>query len=216
MDEKIQPRDQEHVERLPRQPGDICLAEQESKRREEIYHTLFNISNAVNTTSNLNEFYETIHAALGRIIDVTNFYIALYNRETDTVTFPFNTDYLDYRDLQIEEIPHASASKSLTSEVIRTGRPLLITADEHAKCVEQGESEIVGAPSKIWLGVPLIINHEVIGAMVTQHYTDPRQYTAQDVEIFQSVSEQVAIAISRKNAQEELQKAKADAESANR
>ena len=216
MDEKIQPRDQEHVERLPRQPGDICLAEQESKRREEIYHTLFNISNAVNTTSNLNEFYETIHAALGRIIDVTNFYIALYNRETDTVTFPFNTDYLDYRDLQIEEIPHASASKSLTSEVIRTGRPLLITADEHAKCVEQGESEIVGAPSKIWLGVPLIINHEVIGAMVTQHYTDPRQYTAQDVEIFQSVSEQVAIAISRRNAQAELQKAKADAESANR
>ena len=36
---------------------------------------------------------------------------------------------------------------------------------------ERGEVELVGTPSVIWLGVPLFIEKEIIGAMVVQDYT---------------------------------------------
>ena len=58
----------------------ITLLESESaqrKRFEEINHSLFKISNAVNMTSSLDELFRTIHLALSPVIDTTNFFIAL-------------------------------------------------------------------------------------------------------------------------------------------
>ncbi len=52
-------------------------------REERINQTLFKISNAVNTTVNLDELYRSIHRSLADIIDVTNFFIALYDENRD-------------------------------------------------------------------------------------------------------------------------------------
>ena len=50
---------------------------------------LFKISEAVTNTRNLDELYQTIHESLGRILNVENFYIAIYNREKIQFPFPF-------------------------------------------------------------------------------------------------------------------------------
>jgi len=212
MKEKTKIELLQEIEILQDQLSVLRSSEMERKRAEEIYRTLLSISNAVNTTFNLNELYKSIHHSLGRIIDVTHFYIALYDKEQDTIRFPYDTDKIDP---DIAEIPHASTSKSLTSEVIWTGKTLLITNDEHKQQIKQGNSGLVGISSSVWLGAPLIVNSEVIGAMVTQNYSDPLRYDQRDVKIFNSVSEQIAIAIERKKAQGELRQAKADAEIAN-
>ncbi|GAK57486.1 putative two-component system sensor protein [Candidatus Vecturithrix granuli] len=190
----------------------VILDIQERKYAEEINQTLFSISNAVNMTVNLNDLYELIHYSLLRVVDVSNFYIALYDKERDLIQFPYNTDDVD---TDVAEITNASQSDSLTSQVIHTGKPLLLTAQEHEILKEQRGMDIVGIPSAVWLGVPLIVNGEVIGAMVAQHYTDSNRYDRRDVEVLCSVSKHVAIAIERKKAYEDLRKAKIAAESAN-
>ncbi len=202
----------EQLEHLYQELAELRALEEKRKRAEEISRVLLSISNAVNTTFDLNELYASIHASLARILDVTHFYIALYHREIDHITFPYNTDHHEH---PFEDIPQASQSKSLTAVVIRTGTPLLLTDCEHSSVIATGERELIGTPSQVWLGVPLITNNDVIGAMVMQHYTNPHQYTDRDVEIFQSVSEQIALAIARKQAQKDLETAKAEAESAN-
>ena len=202
----------DQLERLYHELAELRASEEQRKRTEEILRVLLSISNAVNTTFHLDELYASIHASLARILDVTHFYIAIYHRDVDVITFPYNTD----ADQQpFKDIPHASQSKSLTARVIQTGTPLLIKEGDHAHLVERGESELIGEPSQVWLGVPLITNNEVIGAMVMQHYSNPWQYTDDDVDIFQSVSEQIAFAIARKHAQKEFEEANAEAESAN-
>ncbi len=58
----------------------IALLERESvqnQRFEKINSTLFEIANAINTTSSLDELYKTIHLILSSIIDTTNFYTLL-------------------------------------------------------------------------------------------------------------------------------------------
>jgi len=50
----------------------------------------------------------------------------------------------------------------------------------------------------------LIVRDEVIGVMVIQHYSDPEYFTQKDLNLLIAVSDQVALAIDRKKAQEKL------------
>ncbi|MBW2303986.1 MAG: response regulator [Deltaproteobacteria bacterium] len=170
---------------------------------EEINHTLFAISNAVNTTFNLEDLYRTIHSSLSRIIDVTNFYIAMFDKDKDTIFFPY---YVDEVDDDYSPIKDVSKSLSLTSEVIESGKPILIKRKELEEWISRSEKKPVGVMAEAWLGVPLRIKNEVIGALVVQSYTDPNLYDQRDVEILLSVCDHVAIAIERKRAEEALRR----------
>jgi len=61
-------------------------------------------------------------------------------------------------------------------------------------------------PKSIWLGVPLKIEDEIIGAMVVQSYTNPNLYSEKDIKLMEFVSEQIATAIQRKQMEEEMKK----------
>ncbi len=175
----------------------------ESKRKEKArkqsqarIKTLYEISNAVNTTFNLEDLYSSIHTSLSRIIHVKNFFIAIYSNNTDSVVFPYKVDQFE-TDLSeaFSEIKDMKNSKSLTSKVIRTGKPLFLINDDI-----KGR----GKQSKSWLGVPLKIKDEIIGVMATQSYENSDAYSPEDVDTFSSVSDQVALAIDRKRKEEEV------------
>jgi len=55
----------------------------------------------------------------------SNFYIAIYDKQADIITFPY---YVDLVDGDLPEIKCASRSSSLTSEVIQTGKPVFTLA----------------------------------------------------------------------------------------
>ena len=89
----------------------IALLESEleqNQRYEKINLTLFEISNAINTTSSLDELYKIIHLALSSIIDTTNFYIASYDKVHDSVTFPYIVDTVEYSRAIRTPIPRES------------------------------------------------------------------------------------------------------------
>ncbi|HHE65056.1 MAG TPA: PAS domain S-box protein, partial [Bacteroidetes bacterium] len=82
------------------------------------HKTLYEISNAINKTSNINELYKLIQKSLSRLIDTTNFYIALYDKETDTLSLPYQQDEKD----KYTSFP---AGKTLTAYVIKNKKSLL-------------------------------------------------------------------------------------------
>ena len=67
-----------------------------------------------------------------------------------------------------------------------------------------GEIEVVGVPSRIWLGVPLKIQGQVIGAMVVQDYQNEDAYGEREQQLLEYVSSQVATSIQRKQAEDFL------------
>jgi signal transduction histidine kinase len=74
----------------------------------------------------------------------------------------------------------------------------------HDELERQGEVKLLGVAPAIWLGVPLIVEGKPIGAMVLQHYTDPNAYGPREQHMLEYVSTQVAIAINRLRAEEEI------------
>ncbi len=70
----------------------------------------------------------------------------------------------------------------------------------------QNEVELVGTSSPSWIGVPLQTPSKVIGVLVLQHYEKENVYSEQDLQFLISVGSQIAMAIDRKQAEEEIKK----------
>jgi two-component system, cell cycle sensor histidine kinase and response regulator CckA len=169
------------------------------KRFQKISHALFKISNSLNTMGDLYAFYGSIHKALGTIVDASNFYIALYARSSDSITFPYCVDSVDDRYPPVIDV---SKTASLTAEVIRTGRPLLIRKEDMNARRAKTRCKIPACtPSEVWLGVPLRTGDGIIGVMAVQSYTDPHRYDQTDIDVMASVADQVAVVIQRKRAE---------------
>jgi PAS domain S-box-containing protein len=96
------------------------------------------------------------------------------------------------------------AANGLTEKVIHSSEPLLINRQEHQRLIDEGQLKLVGAPTAIWLGVPLQSAARTFGAMVVQHYSDSVAFQEQEKQLLSFVSGQVATVINRKRSEEAL------------
>ncbi|MCK5097828.1 MAG: response regulator, partial [Desulfobacteraceae bacterium] len=167
---------------------------------EKITRTLFSISNAVNTTDNLNDLYRSIYDSLNALIELPNFYIAIVDEEKKAMYFPFYKDEYDSEETLSFTVDDYEKTNSITTEVIESKKALFFKKEELKAKAE--EKKLVGALPVIWLGIPLIILDKVIGVMTVQHYSDPEYFTEKDKDLFTAASDQIALAIDRKRSQE--------------
>lgn len=162
------------------------------KESELAQSAMLRISEAVHTSPSLDDLYETIHSIIQEIMPAENFYIALYDEETELLSFPY---YLD----QYDEPPDPEPlGKGMTEYVLRQGKPLLTSSDDVHQLAEEGEIEIIGTMPVDWLGIPLKTGDRTIGVLVVQSYTEGVRYTEREKEILTFVSDQIALAIARK------------------
>lgn len=168
----------------------------DQKRSEQINQVHYEISQALQSTTDLQEFLASLQDSLDAIIDTTNFYVALYNEEKKTISFPYAREVREEK----LNLPERPLGKGLTGLVLRTGRPLLLDEQGLSRVYASGEAQLIGKPTKNWLGVPLIANGKTIGAVIVQSYTDSAHYTDAHVQTMSFVSSQIAHAIQRKQA----------------
>ena len=117
------------------------------------------------------------------------------------MTFPYCVDTVDECYPSVVGI---SKTASLTAEVIRTRRPLMVTkAEMLAERAKSGYSVPACSPAEIWLGVPLKTSTKIVGVMAAQSYTDADLYDQTDLEVMVVVAGQVASAIEHKRAHDE-------------
>jgi len=169
-------------------------------KKEQLENVLYNISKAASSIDDFNEFSLYIKNELNKIIDTTNFYIGLYNEETDMIKMPIMVD-------EKEDLIEFPAEKSLTGYVIKTNKPLMVTNQEHKKIIADGLVDLVGEESKIWVGVPLRIQGKPIGAIAVQSYNNEKAYHRNDLQLLEFVSDQISVSIQRKNIETELRAA---------
>ena len=177
----------------------IIMARDITNRREaeKTKNVLYEIANSVNVTEDLTTLIENIRLYLGKLMDTTNFFIALYNPDDDTISMPYIKDQKD----SFETFP---AGKTLTSYVIKNDRPLLIKEPDTQKMIKSGEIEQYGTLSKVWLGVPLKSGNTVIGSVAVQDYHNQDAFTEKHLDILKFVSDQIALAIQRKRSENAL------------
>ncbi|MFA5403781.1 MAG: PAS domain S-box protein [Ignavibacteria bacterium] len=180
------------------------------KKDEQIKTAIYKISELAHSIDTLDEFYKAVHTIVSELMPANNFYIALYEKESEMISFPYFVD-------EVDEKPNSKEfGKGLTEYVLRTGKSLLADPDIFQELYESNEVESIGAESIDWLGVPLKIKGKVIGVLVVQSYSKGIRYKQSELDILNFISEQIAMSISAKISEEELIKAKTYAEDASK
>lgn len=169
----------------------------EQVKADRVKNVLNDISHFANTSSDINEFYQYIHSSIKKLMKVDNIFIALYDKKSEMLSFPYFVDCVDSDNLPIK------SGKSLTDYVIRTKKSHLIDIEEDSRLRSIGEVDLIGAPSQIWLGVPLIIKDEIIGAIVLQDYDNKNTYSEEEQEILETISYTLGQVIENKLIEEE-------------
>ncbi|MCK4510149.1 PAS domain S-box protein, partial [bacterium] len=177
----------------------------ERKRAEDVQRLAYRIGSSIHTAESMEELFARIREALGDVMNTENFFIALYNSEKDTLSLSYFVDEQDQNDF--DTFP---AGKTLTGYLIKHETSLLVTREELDRWTEEGVVDIVGTPSLIWLGVPLRVSGEIIGALVVQSYDDRNEFGEADKEMLEFVSEQIGFAIEHTRAESELKSSEAE------
>src|SRR6202171_1415429 len=175
----------------------------EQKRAEELNAALYAIAARSQSAEDLQQFFAAIHNIVGQLMNARNFYISLYDPQSQLLSFPYFVD---------EEDPTPTPKplgRGLTEYVLRSGEPLLATPAVFEDLMRRGEVELIGASSLDWLGVPLKSGTTCIGALVVQSYNENARFGERDREILKFVSQQLAAAIEHKRYEEALRRSEA-------
>ncbi len=171
-------------------------AEAALKESLNVSQVLNDILQLVNSSRTLKELYSAVHRSISPVLDTTNFFISLYDREEKRISFPYFTDEKDTVSDIIREL-NVDDKNLITAMIIASGKSVLYReADLVRRYRELGKSQ-PGTMARIFLGVPLKIRDEVIGTIAVQSYSDPHLYSEKDLHFLETVSEAIAPAFER-------------------
>ena len=128
------------------------------KRDERTQRALYRISESAQSADSLSTLFARIHEIVGELLPAKNFFVALYDRGKDELSFPY---YIDEHDRP--PAAHKLDDSTLSGRVVRLGVSLLFTPDTPNEGIYR-EDGVVGTASSHWLGVPLKTKSGTIGS----------------------------------------------------
>jgi diguanylate cyclase (GGDEF)-like protein len=173
---------------------------------EQLQRALFAISNLAGSELDMPEMLRGIHAIVGTLMYAENFFIVLHDSQRETIRFLYFADVEDTapRD-PAREIALASREHTLTWYLVRDGKPLM-GGNDALKQQVSGPLLVYGPDSNDWLGVPMLRDGHVRGALVVQSYRAGVGYSAQDMALLSFVGSHILTALERKQGKVELEK----------
>ena len=170
------------------------------KRIQELA-TLNEIGRAISSATKVKQLIQLIYKQTIRIMEVSAFYIALYDNKKNEMQIIF--DVLNGERQRTEETIR-NFGEGRTEYIIRTKKPLLINQKPYETYKKLG---IVSTDkkAKACVGVPLLYGNNAIGALVVQSYTHNDAYDDGHVNLLTTIANQAAIAIENARLFEKLQ-----------
>ncbi len=150
------------------------------------------ISEAVDLRRDLEDLLDLIYAQTRRVLEVDNFYVALYDQARQQFHFAY---YVEERERRQPEQERWPLGTGLTSQIVRQRQPI-VTDDYLAECERLGIPSS-GKPGKAWMGVPLIARGQVLGVLNASSFKPDYRYAPEHVQLMSAIADQAAVAIDR-------------------
>ena len=181
-------------------------------RLEAVQTMLLEIGQKSSSCTDISEFLQAVHAALGRIMYAANFFVALSDRDgaVNMVRFVYFVDEVDdppSREALFELVP----GESPTAAVILSRENMVMTAAEHESKRQDNADFGIGTIAEHWMGCPLLDqNHQALGAIVIQSYDKQHTFSVEDQALFALIATQVSSALQGLQSMDRLERAVAE------
>ncbi len=131
------------------------------------------------------DLFREIHTQVIRLIGDYTFTIALYDETTASIQIPYH-----YEEGKLSAIETFPLGEGLTTTIIHSKRPLLL--NEVEKQADMLGAKKVGKEAKSWMGMPLLVNDQVIGAFIVQDLEKEGAFRPEDLSALTALAQQVA------------------------
>lgn len=145
------------------------------------------IAQAAHDCEDLNELYRHLHRVIGQMLAARTLLVALAGPNGSELNFPY---FIDGFAAALES--HWLEDSARIAQVVRAGDSVLFSAE-----AASGPAAASGDTPQDWLGVPLRVRHDVIGALVVQNAVGDARYGEREKKLMQFAALQVAMAIER-------------------
>jgi PAS domain S-box-containing protein len=142
-------------------------------------------------STNSMDLFRSIRAVIRKTVPTDSLHIALYDPETELLSFPYFVDRFCRRPSP------RKPDKGLTEYVLRTGRPLLAPPPVVKELIKRRKIKRPAKTACDWLGVPLRMNGKTVGVIAIQTYKKGIRYTNDDKNLLVLASTQVGLALER-------------------
>lgn len=166
---------------------------EETQERAEELSILNEMARMLSAEMNITSIAETAYHYINRLIDTTNFYIALFDEQTNLINFPVIIE----KQSRIS-IPPRKPENGLTEYIIHSKEPLLLNNNVSKQIKAMGLEGISVGNTEFplcWLGVPLLMGNKAIGVMAVQNFNPSETYSNHDKDLMMTVASQVAISM---------------------
>jgi len=168
---------------------------------------LYDIGRAITSTLDIDTLLELIYNQLSRVIPSDAYFVALYLPKNHKLDIKI---LIDQNKRYPSEV--VDANEGLSSWIVEHRKPLLIQDlpkelnDLPARPIMVGEKQL----SRSWLGVPMLIENELIGLLAVASYS-PNMFNKTDQLLLEQIAQQAVLSIQNaRNYQEVTRQANLD------
>ena len=147
------------------------------------------VSQAISIQTGLDALCQVIYEAVIQFMGEVDFLVALYDPEQGQIQIPAM-----WEKNQLLSVPPYPLGAGLVSILLRTRQPLMINEDAEQRAAALG-ALVLGKPARSWLGVPMIVGGDVIGALVVQDVEREKRFAEDDQRLLSTLAAQVGAAI---------------------
>lgn len=164
----------------------------ETRRTVEEMYIINDMSSALSSANDLESLLAVIDAQLPSLTEAQALYVALYDSETGTVSFPLALSVLDDQPL---DMPDQPLGKDEFSTIIRQKAPLLLAGENLDQVRRSLTIDTIVPEAACFLGVPLFAGDELIGVLAVRDDDDSLAFSHNDQRILTTVGAQLGVAI---------------------
>jgi signal transduction histidine kinase len=147
--------------------------------------TIHTVSQALATELNLDALITLVGEQMRQTFTADIVHVALYERETALIHFPYVFG---------EELGTLRFGEGLTSKILETGQPLLLNEAIESRTTELGATS-VGMVPQSYLGVPIMVGKQAIGAISVQSTSQTGRFGQVDLNLLSTIATNVGAAI---------------------
>ena len=182
------------------------LTEEEVLKRNAELSAINKIGQSLSKLAEKETIIHDICAMLGKLFNIENLYIALYDEDKNLITFPYYTI-----EGKMLSTPSRNFGKGLTEFVIKTKKSLLINSARHEVMISLGIKPH-GKEALSILATPMIAGEKVLGVIALQNYRFENAFSQSQIETLSTIASQAAIALENAELYSSLKKSLSEKE----
>lgn len=177
-------------------------------RQSNVLRQVLQMAHSLEHSEDLQSSIGQIRSGLAGLMYAENFFVAVLDDARTHLHFVY---FRDSFESSTEPIPFREGhlDGSLSAFVVAAGRVLRGSSEELLQVAGHGDTldnDSYGPPAADWLGVPMVVAGECMGAVVVQSYEPAVRFADADPSTLQMVADTMASALHRRRVRELLER----------